>query len=89
MDKTRQTTLTFAASMQPDSTLVIENPKLSWGGWRCRRHPAIAWPADSSKFLNYRLYPWLKGLVEDEMEIMKYRHPEEYRQWLEDSRPRP
>ncbi|MBL8260044.1 MAG: hypothetical protein JNM60_09580 [Candidatus Competibacteraceae bacterium] len=86
-DKRRENVKVFKAALEADGTLVIEDPSLSWGGWRCRQHPAIAWPTDSSKFLDYGFYPWLRGLVEDPMEIMKYRHPEEYRQWLEDSKP--
>ncbi len=63
-------------------TLVIEDPRFRWKGWRCTRQPGERWPADGLQFLDYARYPWLSGLIEDGHSIMKYRDPEQYREWL-------
>ncbi|MGB4946984.1 MAG: hypothetical protein WBQ05_07275 [Candidatus Competibacter denitrificans] len=63
------------------SVLIIENPQLPWHGWRCQPSIGDDWPADGLQFLDYARYPWLAHLVEDGLEITKYRDPAQYREW--------
>lgn len=68
--------------MRIGGTLVIEEPRLRWRGWRCTRQPGVRWPKDGLQFLDYTRYPWLSGLVEDGPSIMKYREATQYQEWL-------
>lgn len=69
-----QTISTHKAQMQDGGTLVIEDPRFRWKGWRCYRQSAERWPEEGLQFLDYARYPWLSGLVEDGREIEKYRN---------------
>lgn len=69
----QQTISTHKTQMQDGGTLVIEDPRFRWKGWRCHRQPEERWPEDGLQFLDYARYPWLSGLVEDGREIEKYR----------------
>jgi hypothetical protein len=82
-DGTRKT------QMRDGETLVIEDPRFRWKGWRCTRQPGVRWPEmrwpeDGLQFLDYTRYPWLSGLIEDGPSIMKYRDPKQYEEWLKD-----
>ena len=68
-------------------TLVIEDPRFRWKGWRCTPQPGVRWPEDGLQFLDYARYPWLSGLIEDGPSIMEYRDPKQYQEWLK-GRPR-
>ena len=63
-------------------TLVIEDPRFRWKGWRCTHQPGMRWPEDGLQFLDYARYPWLSGLIEDSPSIVKYRDPKQYEEWL-------
>ena len=75
-DGTRKT------QMRDGETLVIEDPRFRWKGWRCTPQPGVRWPEDGLQYLNYARYPWLSDLAEDSPSIMQYRDPEQYREWL-------
>jgi hypothetical protein len=84
---TRKTIGTHKTSMPLGATLVIEDPRLRWKGWRCTRQPGVRWPEvrwpeDGLQFLDYARYPWLSGAIEDGPSIMKYRDPKQYEEWL-------
>ena len=64
----------YKTQMQLGETLVIEDPRFRWKGWRCTRQPKERWPEDGLQFLDYARYPWLSGLIEDGREIEKYRN---------------
>lgn len=72
----------FDARMGNGAELTIEMPAMRWKGLVCNRAANEQWPADGLQFLDYARYPWLSGLIEDGHSIMKYRDPEQYREWL-------
>ncbi len=77
----------YKTQMQTDATLIIEEPQFRWNGWRCThqtgvRWPKVRWPENGLQFLDYARYPWLSGLIEDGLAIMKYRDPKQYEEWL-------
>lgn len=83
---------THKTQMQLGATLVIEDPRFRWKGWRCTRQPGVHWPEvhwpeNGLQFLDYARYPWLSGLVEDGTSIMQYREPKLYEERPKD-RPR-
>ena len=80
----RQIVSTHKTQMRLDATLVIEDPRFRWKGWRCTPQPGVRWPEDGLQFLDYARYPWLSGSIEDGLSIMKYRDPKAYQDWLKD-----
>lgn len=83
----RQIYSTNNTRMWIGGTLVIEDPRLRWKGWRCTPQPGVRWPEDGLQFLDYTRYPWLSSLIEDGPSIMKYREPKQYQEWQK-GRPR-
>ncbi len=73
---------THKTQIRVGPTLVIEDPRFRWKGWRCTPQPGVRWPEDGLQFLDYARYPWLSGLIEDGLSIMKYRDPKQYQEWL-------
>jgi hypothetical protein len=78
----RQIIGTFKTQIHLTGSLVIEDPRLRWKGWYCTNQQGTRWPADELKFLDYSRYPWLSNLTEDRNQIMKYRDPKQYEEWL-------
>ena len=72
---------TYKTQRPSAATLVVEDPRLSWQGWRCRPAAGEDWPADGLQFLDYTRYPWLASLIEDGPSIIQYRYPDPDRAW--------
>jgi hypothetical protein len=78
----RQIFGTFKTQIHLNGSLVIEDPRLRWKGWYCLPQQGTRWPLDGLQFLDYARYPWLSNLTEDHNQIMKYRDPKQYEEWL-------